>query len=290
MTVMDTCKRYLDAWNARDVARLTAAFVEGGTYQDPATGGPLGTAALARYAAGLWGAFPDLTFEERGILECDPGRIVLPWIMRGTHRGPLLGLPPTGAAIALPGVDLIQASDMGVERVEGFFDRTALMEQLGVQVIVQPKEAGPMRFGSCVQIRSAAERDPGAVTLTVIEARTDEEVQRIRDTSGRIMLQVAAMPGFLSLQAAIVGRRLTTVSLWETPEAARQIMGEPDHKAASADMFGGGVAGAFHFSTWVPQRLGELWVRCLDCGALRDARKGGACKCGASKREQPAFW
>jgi hypothetical protein len=55
-------------------------------------------------------------------------------------------------------------------------------------------------------------------------------------------------------------------------------------------MFGGGVGGAFHSSTWVPQRLGELWVRCLDCGALRDARKGAGCQCGAARREEPAYW
>jgi steroid delta-isomerase-like uncharacterized protein len=286
----DIARRYVDAWNARDAARLSATFAEGGTYQDPATGGPLGPAALARYAAGLWSAFPDLVFEDGGMQQCDPGSVVLRWTMRGTSRGSLLGLPPTGATIALPGVDLIQVSDTGVVRVEGFFDRATLMEQLGVQVVVQPEEAGPMHFGTCVQVRSSGERDPGAVALTIIQARSQEEVQQIRETSRRIMLQLPAMPGFLSLQAAVVGRRLTTVTLWETPEVARQVMREPIHQGASADMFGGGVGAAFHSSTWVPQRMGELWVRCLDCGALRDARTGSACKCGAARRERPAFW
>jgi len=290
MSATDIGRRYLDAWNARDAARLTATFADGGTYQDPATGGPLGAAALAEYASGLWSACPDLTFENNGMQECGPSRVVLPWTMRGTNRGSLHGLPPTGATFALPGIDLIQVSDSGVVRVEGFFDRVTLMEQLGAQVIVQPQEVGPMRFGTCVQVRSNAERDPGAVALTIIQAGSDEEVQRIRETSRRIMLEVAAMPGFLSLQAAVVGRRLTTVTLWETPEAARQIMREPIHKAASAGMFGGGVGTAFHSSTWLPQRLGELWVRCLDCGALRDVRKAADCKCGAARREQPAFW
>ncbi len=290
MSAIDIAGRYLAAWNARDAALLTAAFADGGTYQDPATGGPLGTAALAQYASGLWSTYPDLTFEDNGMRECGPGRVVLPWTMRGTNLGPFRGLPPTGATFALPGVDLIQVSDTGVVRVEGFFDRATMMEQLGVQVIVQPREAGPMRFGTSVQVRSSAERDPGAVVLTIIQAGSDEEIQRIRETSRRIMAEVAAMPGFLSLQAAVVGRRLTTVTLWETPEAARQIMREPIHKGASAEMFGGGLGTAFHSSTWVPQRLGELWVRCLDCGALRDARKGAACRCGAARREQPVFW
>lgn len=290
MSAIDVAQRYLDAWNARDATRLTAAFADGGTYQDPATGGPLGTAALAQYASGLWSAYPDLTFEDNGMQESGSGRVVLPWTMRGTNRGSLRGLPPTGATFTLPGVDLIQVSDTGVVRVEGFFDRATLLEQLGVQVIVQPQEVGPLRFGTCTQVRSNTERDPGAAALTIIQARDEDEVQRIRETSRRIMAEVVEMPGFLSLQAAVVGRRLTTVTLWESPEAARQIMREPIHKGASAEMFGGGVGTAFHSSTWVPQRLGELWVRCLDCGALRDARKGAACRCGAARREQPVFW
>lgn len=290
MSAIETVRRYVDAWNARDTARLAASFAEGGTYADPNTGGPIGTTALGRYAAGLWSAFPDLVFEDGGMRECGPGRLVFRWTMRGINRGSLRGLPPTGATVALPGVDLIEVSDAGVARVEGFFDRATLMEQLGMQVNVQPHAVGPIRFGVCSQVRSTSEREPGAVALTMIEARSDDEVQQIRETSRRIMLQLPAMPGFLSFQGAVAGRRLTTVTLWESPEAARQLMGDGVHKEASAELFGGAVGGAFHSSTWVPQRLGELWVRCPDCGALRDARKGSACRCGAGKRERPAFW
>jgi predicted ester cyclase len=63
MSSTEIARRYVDAWNARDTARLAATFREGGTYQDPNTGGPLGTEALAAYAAGLFAAFPDLEFE-----------------------------------------------------------------------------------------------------------------------------------------------------------------------------------------------------------------------------------
>jgi heme-degrading monooxygenase HmoA len=61
----------------------------------------------------------------------------------------------------------------------------------------------------------------------------------MRDISRRIMLQLCGVPGFLSFQGAVIGRRLTTVTLWESREARRQVMREANHQQASHDMLGG---------------------------------------------------
>jgi steroid delta-isomerase-like uncharacterized protein len=291
MDAIEVAWRYVNAWNARDTASLAASFREGGTYEDPNTAGPIGTAALAAYARVLFDAFPDLVFEDAGMTEVAPDELHFAWIMRGTNRGSLRGLPPTGASIALPGFDVIKVRGDGVERVRGYFDRQTMLEQLGIQVSVQPYSVGPIRFGTCTQVRSGSRQAPGAVVLTMIEARSDEEVQQIRDTSRRIMLQLPGMPGFLSFQGTVVGRRLSTVTLWETREAARQVMREANHKQASSEMFGGVVGRAFHASTWALERSGELWVRCGQCGALRDAKVTERCRCEAeTQEERVAFW
>jgi steroid delta-isomerase-like uncharacterized protein len=290
MSQLESARRYVDAWNARDAARLAEAFLPGGTYEDPNTRGPIGPGPLGQYAAGLWTAFPDLTFEELDYQVTTGGEIVFRWMMRGTNRGSLRGLPPTGAAVALPGVDLITARDGGVLRVQGYFDRTSLMEQLGVQVHVQPHAVGPVRFGVCTSVKSNNPAPPGAVSLTMIEARNDDEVQQIRDVSRRIMLQLCGMPGFLSFQGAVIGRRLTTVTLWESREAQRQVMREANHKQASHEMFAGAVGGAFNASAWSLERLGELWIRCPACGELRDGQTQQACRCGVPAEARPAFW
>lgn len=289
MSTIEATRRYFDAWNARDTLRLSASFRPAGTYEDPNTGGPIDAGApLAAYAGALFNAFPDLRFEETGIREIGAGELLVPWIMHGTNRGSLRGLPPTNATIALPGVDIVTAAGDGVDRVRGYFDRQTLMEQLGVQVVVQPRGVGPLEFGVCTQVHSGSQAPPAALSLTMIEARTDQEVQRIRDVSRRIMLQLAGMPGFLSFQGAVVGRRLTTVTLWDSRQAARQIMGEANHKEASGDMFAGRLACAFHHSAWSLDRMGELWVRCA-CGSLRDARAQPDCECGTAVA-RPAYW
>jgi steroid delta-isomerase-like uncharacterized protein len=290
MSSMDAVRRYVSAWNSRDASRLADSFHPGGTYEDPNTGGPIGTEPLGQYAGGLWAAFPDLAFEELDYRETSPNEIVFRWIMRGTNRGSLRGLPPTGASIALPGVDLIAARDDRVERVVGYFDRITLMQQLGVQVQVMPYTVGPVSFGTCTSVRSGNPATAGAVSLTMIEARNDDEVQQIRDVSRRIMLQLCGMPGFLSFQGTVIGRRLSTVTLWESREAQRQVMREANHKQASQDMLGGAVGRAFHASAWTLDRLGALWVRCAECNELRDVRSQAACRCGAPEEARPAFW
>ncbi len=149
---------------------------------------------------------------------------------------------------------------------------------------------GPVRFGVCTSVRSGNPASPGAVSLTMIEAQSDDEVQQIRDVSRRIMLQLCGMPGFLSFQGTVIGRRLSTVTLWESREAQRQVMHEANHKQASHDMFSGKVGAAFHQSAWTLERLGELWVRCTACSKLWDARTQAACGCGAVAEPTPAFW
>src|SRR5690242_18469456 len=104
-------QRYFDAWNHHDADAIIATFVEGGTYADPATPGPLMGAAIGAYARGLWDAFPDLSFDLLSVAENASGLVSAEWLMKGANTGPFQGLPPTGAAIALSGADFIRVAD-----------------------------------------------------------------------------------------------------------------------------------------------------------------------------------
>src|ERR1700736_555515 len=115
MQVPDAVQTYFDAWNARDSGALVASFAEGGTYEDPASGGVLTGEAIGRYADGLWAIFPDLSFEVISAAETGPGRIAAQWRMTGTNTGPLSPLvPPLGMPVDLPGADFIEAGPDGV--------------------------------------------------------------------------------------------------------------------------------------------------------------------------------
>lgn len=286
----DVARRYIEAWNARSPTAITESFAEGGTYADPATGGPLKGAAIADFAAGLFAAFPDLSFAINSIAESASG-VILEWTMRGTNTGSLRGLPPTGACITQPGIDVIRVSGDKVASVRGYFDRQTMLEQLGLQVVVQPNQAGPVTFGVSTRVRSGSNAAPGGFSLTMVDARSDEEVQQIRLYSRRIMLNMPAMPGFLSFLGAVVGRRLYTVSAWTGPEDARSMMRDQAHKEASSEFHHGQLGTAFHSSIWIPHHLSERWIRCSQCGHMIATKEGErSCRCGARLPDLPVFW
>src|SRR5215208_5548889 len=137
MRPTEVARRYIDAWNARTPSEIAGMFLESGTYTDPVTAGPLTGDAIAQYAGNLFSAFPDLSFEITSNGEA-PAGVVLQWIMRGTNSGSLRGLPPTGKTIKLPGIDVIRVSGDKVLSVTGYFGRQTMLEQLGLQVVVQP--------------------------------------------------------------------------------------------------------------------------------------------------------
>ena len=144
-TSVETAQRYFDAWNRHDAGGIAATFAENGTYADPVTPGPLTGAAIGAYAQGLWDSFPDLSFDIVSVTENASGLVSAEWVMKGTNTGPFNGLPPTGAAVVLPGADFIRVDAGKIHSVQGYFDSGALPRALGLDVIVQPSH-WPLRF------------------------------------------------------------------------------------------------------------------------------------------------
>ena len=290
MQPTEVARQYIEAWNSRSPMTITGMFVDGGTYTDPVTGGPLTGSAIGNFAGGLFDAFPDLSFDIVSNAETASG-VVLEWIMRGTNTGAFSGLPPTGARIAQPGIDVIRVSGDKVASVLGYFDRQTMLDQLGLQVIVQPHQAGPITFGVSTRVRSGSTATPGAFTLTMVDARSDEEVQQIRLYSRRILLGMPAMPGFLSFLGVIVARRMYTITAWTGPEEARAVLRDQSHREASSEFHHGELGTAFHSSIWAPLHFSARWTRCPSCGRMHGVKPGDtACGCGAGLPELSAFW
>jgi steroid delta-isomerase-like uncharacterized protein len=283
----DVARRYFDAWNARDPEAVAAAFSPGGVYRDPGVPGGLDPAATGAYAAGLWGTFPDLAFAVDDVAAAGP-TLWARWTMTGTDTGGMGGLPPTGRAITVEGADLIRVEDDGVASVQGFFDSGAVPRQLGMQVVVQPDQAGPFRFGTAVWV-SKDGGEPGAVSLTVLEATGPEAQQEVRERTQGVVGSLMAEPGFKSVLLATVGPRMYTISAWETAEDVAAIRRNGPHGEAAARFFGDGLATGGQTGVWAPHRLNGMWVRCAGCGQMVPAG-GERCAAGHELPEAPAYW
>ena len=63
MSIDTALEQYFDAWNSHEPEQVAAALTDGGTYEDPTTGGPLSGDALTASVAGVLAGFPDVHFE-----------------------------------------------------------------------------------------------------------------------------------------------------------------------------------------------------------------------------------
>jgi len=93
---------------------------------------------LKSFAGAFRESFPDWhsTFEE---LIAEGDRVAERWTGRGTHRGELQGIPPTGKRVEVPGSVFYQIVGSKIVEFRGQLDMMGLMQQLGV--IAPPHQA-----------------------------------------------------------------------------------------------------------------------------------------------------
>lgn len=287
MTPLEAARRYLDGWNAHDPDAIVRTFAAGGSYIDPTTTGIPGV-AIGDYAAGLWSAFPDLSFEVVTMAEAGAGRVVAEWVMRGTNTGSFQGMPATGRPISLQGVDVIDVGAEGIRTVRGYFDTRAIPEQLGLQVLVQPHQLGSFAFGNSVAVQSGRKTKPGAFGITTIW-NADSQTEEVRAATRATALEMLRMEGFIGLAFFRIGGRGVTISAWERPEQVKQL-----RSGAHADAmrrFWAELGDSAFTSVWVPDHVNPMWVRCGACGKMNDhARQAGVCRCGEALSDAPSWF
>jgi steroid delta-isomerase-like uncharacterized protein len=291
MTALEVARHYFDAWNSRDAAAALTTFSEAGTYSDPSTGGRLRGEALAGYMNGLWAAFPDLSFEIVSVGEAGPGLVAAQWLMRGTNAGSMMGLPPTGKAVTLAGADFIRVANGKIETVDGYFDTRVLPEQLGLQVVLQPKELGPFTFGTAVRVWGGKNAKPGAYSITALQARSAEDAAGVTEQSRQISMELLSMKGFLGNVGVTVGDRMLTITAWENPGDPRQLLQGGQHAAAMKMFLGTELAAGGVTSVWAPHHIGARWARCIACLKMMDhERSSGSCSCGSRLPDPLPYW
>ncbi len=96
------------------------------------TSGPVhGQEELKQYFMIYRTAFPDAHYTvEDQIAEGD--RVVTRWSVRGTHQGPLLGIPPTGKPGAVTGIGIARFEGGKIAEVWSEFDALGMFQQIGV--------------------------------------------------------------------------------------------------------------------------------------------------------------
>lgn len=124
-------RTHVDAELAHDSRAAASTYLPEGYYHHMPTGLMFrGREAVAMQYAMSYVSFPDQTFDiEDEIVEGD--MLVHCATLRGTVKGPFLGLPPTGRRIALPFVARIAFADGAMAGETLWYDMLTLCDQAG---------------------------------------------------------------------------------------------------------------------------------------------------------------
>jgi steroid delta-isomerase-like uncharacterized protein len=113
-----TIRRWIAARNAHDLEGAAACWAAAER------------AELRRAFAAITAAFPDVRITPEELIG-EGNKVVVRWTLRGTHRGPFRGLPPTGRPVVWPGVDVYTVVAGQITELVRAADTLALLEQLG---------------------------------------------------------------------------------------------------------------------------------------------------------------
>lgn len=118
---------------ARDPDRVTAISDEQ-TYNDFVVLGPVvGKTNIRAFFVELFAAVPDLQFEVVRILDAGENTAIGEWRIRGTFSGgSFQGIDPTGRAVDLRGVDIMEFEHSTLRRNTIFYDGLSFARQIGL--------------------------------------------------------------------------------------------------------------------------------------------------------------
>ncbi len=292
MSALEVGLRYFGAWNARNPEAVVAALAGAGTHEDPTSGGPIGGEALLRHANRLFATFPDVSFEIVSASEAADHSVAVQWRMVGTNTGSLMGAGATGRGIDLRGADFISVDGEEIASVRRYFDQMAFVSQLGMHLTMQtPFPMEKVDYGNSAYTSLGKPVPPGAISLTWIAPRSNEERERLRSRIERIMLEMPQTEGFLSMMIAGCAGKMYTSASWTDAKAAEAMSTRGAHLEGMQEFWKGDLGSSSMTSIWVPYRINGPHVRCTGCDIMADySRDEGRCACGVVLPEPPPYW
>ena len=116
--------------NQKNVALIDEFYSP--NYVEHTPNGPVhGTEAYKQYLMMYFTAFPDAHYTiEDQIAEGE--KVMTRWSVRGTHQGPLMGIPPTGKNSTVTGMSIGRREGGKIVEAWTEFDTLGMLQQLGV--------------------------------------------------------------------------------------------------------------------------------------------------------------
>ncbi len=125
-------RRYLtDLWSKGNFNVITELVSSNLVIHDPLFKEIKGIDGLKTQVKDMRTAFPDLSITLEDSFGFD-SHVVISWSVRGTHRGPLAGVPATGRSGSVKGISLFRFENGKIVEVTAQWDAYGMLVQMGV--------------------------------------------------------------------------------------------------------------------------------------------------------------
>jgi len=136
MTRRELIERYNAAWNAHDLAAISALHTADVVFENhTASERAEGEEDVRRHIGTILDAWPDLTFETRRFHD-GPEHAVCEWTATATHARPVRRdgavAKPTGRRITWRGVDVFTIRDGRIARKDVYSDSVTILRAVGL--------------------------------------------------------------------------------------------------------------------------------------------------------------
>ena len=124
-------KRFIEVtFNKHDLNAAAEYFAPTFQEHDPWPGQPPTIEGFINGTQQLIAAFPDIRCEIDDLL-ADEDRVVVRSRLIGTHKGQLMGIPPTEKQVQIQGIDIVRLQEGRMVDHWGVYDAAGLRQQIG---------------------------------------------------------------------------------------------------------------------------------------------------------------
>jgi len=130
--IEDTLEAWAADWSSHDIDHLLSLFTDDCIYED-VTFGVInnGKVELKAFAEGIFAAFPDFKIELTSRFASDSWA-GMEWIISGTHKGDLPGMPATNKSFSIRGATIIELRTGKIKRNSDYWDLATFLKQVGL--------------------------------------------------------------------------------------------------------------------------------------------------------------
>lgn len=126
-------RRYQQAYNTGDLDVLGDILAPGWATNSWPEGVPQSVESIKEFYAMAVSVFPDLHVTTEDLI-AEGDKVVHRWTARGTHKGELFGLAPTGREVRAAGVSIFRIADGRIVEHIAFADELGFLEELGAEI------------------------------------------------------------------------------------------------------------------------------------------------------------